>query len=738
MPREAERPRNRERDPDRERERERRRRERERDPEREERRRERERDPDREQRRRERDPERELERDERRRERARRKSRNPDRDSRDSRDSRSREEPPSSQSSSQPLSADSLAKLNQLNKKEKSRKPEKKAERPRKKRHREAFNEKYEAIGVDKPRRDKKKKRRVVSGALLEEGDGKRLSYIRGGGYDKQAAADARKRKKRIWIIVGVIVLLLAIIIPVAVVLSNKNKGSTTAAADTTVAAPTATGPANTNLDGIDPASVPAAAKGTRLDPFSWYDTKDFNVTYTGVTVGGLPVIGLFSKWDDSAKANDKVPALNQPWGTYASRPARGVNVGGWLSIEPFITPSLFSAYDTRLGVIDEWTLCEKLGPATAKATLEKHYSTFVTEQTFADIKDAGLDHVRIPFSYWALQNYYGEPYVEGVAWRYLLRGIEWARKYGLRINLDVHGLPGSQNGWNHSGRQGDIGWLNGTDGAINAERSLEIHRSLSEFFSQPRYKNIIAFYGLVNEPKMTALTPTDVYAWTEKAYAIVRANGITCPIVFGDGFLGLENWKGQLQGHEGLVLDVHQYVIFNVGQIVYTKQAKVKYACTGWTGQAEQSMDVSTGFGPTLFAEWSQADTDCATYLNNVGWGNRWEGTYDTGNPLTRVLSATCPTNNGGAICSCTSANADPSQYSAGYKQFLQMFAEAQMDSFEHGWGWFYWTWQTETATQWSYKRGLAAGILPKKAYAPEFNCQKTIPDFAGVPENY
>ena len=66
----------------------------------------------------------------------------------------------------------------------------------------------------------------------------------------------------------------------------------------------------------------------------------------------------------------------------------------------------------------------------------------------------------------------------------------------------------------------------------------------------------------------------------------------------------------------------------------------KVDYACRGWTEQTETSMDTSTGYGPTLVAEWSQADTDCATYLNNVGWGNRWTGTYDTGNasdPLQR-----------------------------------------------------------------------------------------------------
>ena len=28
--------------------------------------------------------------------------------------------------------------------------------------------------------------------------------------------------------------------------------------------------------------------------------------------------------------------------------------------------------------------------------------------------------------------------------------GIAWARKYGLRICLDLHAVPGSQNGYNH------------------------------------------------------------------------------------------------------------------------------------------------------------------------------------------------------------------------------------------------------------------------------------------------
>ena len=29
-----------------------------------------------------------------------------------------------------------------------------------------------------------------------------------------------------------------------------------------------------------------------------------------------------------------------------------------------------------------------------------------------------------------------------------VFRAISWARKYGLRIYLDLHAVPGSQNGW--------------------------------------------------------------------------------------------------------------------------------------------------------------------------------------------------------------------------------------------------------------------------------------------------
>lgn len=500
--------------------------------------------------------------------------------------------------------------------------------------------------------------------------------------------------------------------------------------------------PTNRNLDGIQKSSIPQYAQGTDIDPFTWFDTTDFNVTFTNDTVGGLSLMGLNSSWDDSTRANMNVPALDETW-SYGQMPVRGINLGGWLSIEPLITPSLFSSYGSRDGIVDEWTLCQLLGPAKAKSTLEQHYSSFVNESTFAEMQAAGFDHVRIPYPYWVVTTFPGDPYVPRVSWRYLLRAIEWARKYGLRINLDLHAVPGSQNGWNHSGHQGNMGWLNGTDGQLNAQRSLAIHDQLSQFFAQPRYKNIVAIYGLVNEPRMVALDVDDVMAWTTSAIETVRKNNMTATIAFGDGFLGLDKWQGKLQNYDNLLLDVHEYVIFNTGQIVLNHHDKVNFACGGWTSQILGSSNKQTGFGPTLCGEWSQADTDCAMYLNNVGVGSRWAGTLNMvgtpgGSLDGSVLTPTCPTANQ-PRCNCDLANADPSTYSAVYRQWLRDFAEAQMDSFEKGWGWFYWTWQTETSAQWSYKRGIAAGTLPAQTWNRTFSCLD-IPDYAalGLPETY
>ncbi|ODH45281.1 hypothetical protein ACO22_00159 [Paracoccidioides brasiliensis] len=673
------------------------------------------------------------------------------------------------------LNADALAKLNaatskkEAEEKTSAEKEEKAFLEKKKKRRKEEARERERDKGILVGKGGESGGwfgKRLVSGAFLEEGRSPELRTRGGGGRGAGKEEKGRRgggggdggggvvggfsswsRKKKIWVLVGVLALLLVIVIPIAALVAKK-KGedhdgdSNTQPGDS----PQSQTPPRKELESFDEKSLPESAKKTYFDPRTWYDTADMNVTYTEETVGGLPIMGLNLAWDDSAQANEHVPPLNKKF-PYGKQPIRGVNVGGWLSLEPFITPSFFSQYSYKANIVDEYTLSKRLAPNAAQQ-LEKHYATFITEQSFREIRDAGLDHVRIPYSYWIVKIFDDDPYLEKIGWRYLLRAIEYCRKYGLRVKLDMHGAPGSQNGWNHSGRQGSINWLQGPDGAKNGDRTHQIHEQLATFFAQERYKNVVTIYGLVNEPMMLKLDIETVINWTTKAISIIRKSGLKdIKLAFGDGFLNLSKWKTIMQDVDNnLMLDTHQYTVFNLGQIGLVHQKKLEHVCESWVKLISNSNSKGTGWGPTISGEWSQADTDCAKFLNNVNVGSRWLGTMDHPQAKDQVLEPRCPTQwprdnpaAKGPPCSCDRANGDPSKYSESYKKFLRMYAEAQMFAFEKGNGWFYWTWQTETAVQWSYKKGLNAGILPQKAYEPGFKCENdTIAAFGELDEFY
>jgi glucan 1,3-beta-glucosidase len=43
---------------------------------------------------------------------------------------------------------------------------------------------------------------------------------------------------------------------------------------------------------------------------------------------------------------------------------------------------------------------------------------------------------------------------------------------------------------------------LNGPMGYANAQRSLDYIRIFAEFISQPQYKDVVAIFGIMNEPQ--------------------------------------------------------------------------------------------------------------------------------------------------------------------------------------------------------------------------------------------
>jgi glucan 1,3-beta-glucosidase len=57
------------------------------------------------------------------------------------------------------------------------------------------------------------------------------------------------------------------------------------------------------------------------------------------------------------------------------------------------------------------------------------------------------LNHVRVPIGYWAWDVQEGEPYIQGQL-PYLRNAVGWAARYGLKVVIDLHGAPGSQNGY--------------------------------------------------------------------------------------------------------------------------------------------------------------------------------------------------------------------------------------------------------------------------------------------------
>lgn len=224
----------------------------------------------------------------------------------------------------------------------------------------------------------------------------------------------------------------------------------------------------------------------------------------------------------------------------------RGVNLGGWLVAEPWMTPALFAGTDA----VDEHTLASTPhGPEL----IRRHRETFITEDDFDWIAKQGLDLVRLPVGHWTLS---GEPPYLAAA-ELLDAAMDWAAGRDLAVLLDLHGAIGSQNGRDHSGRVGRREFFRA---ARNRTESLAALAALAT-----RYARHPALWGieLVNEP-------TDVRVWRlwefhHRAYRLLTE--VLVPgtrVVFSDGYLP-RFLSGSLRGNSDfpVVLDCHFYQAF-------------------------------------------------------------------------------------------------------------------------------------------------------------------------------
>jgi glucan 1,3-beta-glucosidase len=324
----------------------------------------------------------------------------------------------------------------------------------------------------------------------------------------------------------------------------------------------------------------------------------------------------------------------------------RGVNLGGWLVLERWITPSVFEGLMAK----DEFSLCREVADAAQR--LEHHRKTFITEDDLRWIAKHGLNVVRLPVPHWLFGNV--APYhacIEYADWL-----IATAPTYGLSVLLDLHAAPGSQNGWDHSGKAGRIGWAE----PINIERTLEVLGLLAE-----RYKDAKALIGieLLNEPH-PSLDHNLLVDFYERGLERIRQIVPDMPIVVSDAFRPRDWTKSPIAKAGNSMLDMHLYQAFDPADVKLPIHKHINKARHEW---GELIAHVQQAI-PVIIGEWSLG-LDSKTFRGMDDFER---------------------------------------------DKALQAYGRAQLEAFDQAAGWFFWNYKTADRHAWSYRSAIARGWLP------------------------
>lgn len=400
-----------------------------------------------------------------------------------------------------------------------------------------------------------------------------------------------------------------------------------------------------------------------------------------------------------------KLQKRNSRW-DYASNEIYGVNLGGWLVLEPYITPSLFEAFDgpDNTKPVDEYHFTCAYGKDKALQVLQKHWASFIVESDFEKMASLGLNFVRIPIGYWAFELLEDDPYVQGQEY-YLDLALDWCKKYNLKAWIDIHGVPGGQNSFDNSGLRDVLTWQ---EVDYYTTLTYSVLSQISEKYSKDYYNEVVIGIELVNEPLGPALDQNKLIQYYENGYKMVRESG-DVPVIIHDAFFQLNHYWDNILNTEidssvwDVIVDHHHYQIFSVGELQRSIDDKVAFACNlGYQEANEYHLD--------LCGEWTAALTDCAKWLNGLGRGARYDATYQNDTP----------------IGSCENL------FVADYKYFqdeavrskYRRYVEAQMDAYTYGKmsGWVFWCWKTENLIEWDFERLVDLNIIPQPLNSREY----------------
>lgn len=232
----------------------------------------------------------------------------------------------------------------------------------------------------------------------------------------------------------------------------------------------------------------------------------------------------------------------------------KGVNLGSWLAEEMWMLPITQeppsdSPYTMIQDHVSLWQAFEKRFGKEKMEEIRTHYRrTWIQDADFARIKAAGFNTVRLPFLY----DLHNEP---GGLFFWLDHAVDLAKRNGIYIILDMHGVPGRQSNSMHTGEV-DKGHFFSDEQFLH--KTCQIWKEIAR-----HYKNCptIAGYDLVNEP-MAAPGHKELYKMYDKIYKAVRQEDKKHIIFFQDGYKGISRFpKPKEFKWENVSLSTHHYV---------------------------------------------------------------------------------------------------------------------------------------------------------------------------------
>lgn len=228
----------------------------------------------------------------------------------------------------------------------------------------------------------------------------------------------------------------------------------------------------------------------------------------------------------------------------------RGVNVGNLLVSESWLSP--FGAGESldqngdpildhdSLPTYPELPMEEAIQAFRSNPNLDQgqqeelirlYRDSWFGEEDFALVREMGLNLIRLPF-YWRdiLEEDYRRK-KEEEAFAYLDSFLENCKKNGLYCILDLHGAPGSQNAYEHSG---DLSKADLWKEERHQEAVADLWAYIASYYKEkrPDLAPSIASFDLLNEPCTSYENPGDgtdpdiAYPVYDRIYKAIRATG--------------------------------------------------------------------------------------------------------------------------------------------------------------------------------------------------------------------